>query len=141
MSTQIQKLCPFSKPIIGHWCQCDMARLADRCSGKMQCQASIQTLQQCQLLVDELMKQSRFVLGISPHSTEVTHTQSMKVRCGGLQGMARIMSMSQASPVDVRDIIQQAQKRFAGIEGFPYQHIMTDIQAFSHRKRKHQRQR
>ena len=80
-------------------------------------------------------EKSRFVLGISQQQDELTHMQLMKIRCGGLQGMHRILSGDELIP-DVLDTLELTRKRYGNVSEFPFSEIVKDIQDFNHRKRK-----
>ncbi len=128
-------LCPFSKPIIGNWCQCQYANLDDRCAGKMTCLKSDVYLAGCYELVELFKEKSLFVLGITQHEAELTHMQLMKIRCGGLIGMQRVLSNNTDVP-DVLATLHLAEQRYASIGDFPFSEIVRDIKDFSHRKKK-----
>lgn len=130
MSTKV--ICPFSKPIIANWCQCRYANLAERCSGKMSCQCAAKCLHSCQTLVELLKQKSRFVFAVSSHNEALTHAQMMKIRCGGLIGMQRVLSFGDDVP-DVWKIIEQIESRYNNLADFPYSEIMPDIKVFKHR--------
>ncbi len=130
-------LCPFSKPIIGNWCQCKHANLDERCAGKMTCLKADLYLAGCYQLVDLFKEKSRFVLGIAHRDDELTHMQLMKIRCGGLKGMQRIMSDTTDIP-DVLQTMEMARQRYGELNTFPFNEIVRDIQEFTHRKRKHE---
>jgi hypothetical protein len=125
-------LCPFSKPIIGGWCTCDYANLEERCSGKMSCKRSAELLSSCSELVNSLKENSRFVLGLHDDPDLLTHAQLMKIRCGGLLGMQRVLELGDHKP-DVRTVIDKVNERFESVDSFPFNEIMPDIKHFSHR--------
>ena len=131
-------LCPFSKPIIGNWCQCQHANLDERCAGKMTCLQAQEHLSGCYALVDIFREKSRFVLGLSRADSELTHMQLMKIRCGGLLGMQRIlMNETGASGTpNVLQLIQLAEQRYGEVDNFPFSEIVSDIQSFKHRTKK-----
>ncbi len=129
------RLCPFSKPIIGNWCQCPHARMMDRCSGKMWCAEADKELDRCSYLVDLLRDNSRFVLALSDQEEELTHTQLMKIRCGGLKGMQRFLGQGNDEPPAVLEIRDQIVQRYGDLSAFPFHEIMPDIKGFSHRKK------
>lgn len=129
-------LCPFSKPIIGNWCQCQYANLDERCAGKMTCLKSDQYLAGCYDLVDVLKEQSRFILGISQPDQELTHMQLMKIRCGGLIGMQRVISGQLDNAPDVLNIMHQAEVMYGDVLAFPFNQVVRDIKEFSHRKKR-----
>ena len=131
-------LCPFSKPIIGNWCQCPHANMDERCAGKMTCLKADDYLAACYELVELFKEKSRFVLGLSSQEDELTHMQLMKIRCGGLIGMQRIlMDTSTATSVpDVLTIMHSAEQNYGSVAEFPFSEIVKDIQEFCHRKKK-----
>lgn len=129
-------LCPFSKPIIGNWCKCQYANLDERCAGKMTCLKSGQYLAGCYDLVYVLKEQSRFILGISQPEQELTHMQLMKIRCGGLIGMQRVISGQLDSPPDVLNVMHQAEIMYGDVLAFPFNEVVRDIKEFSHRKKR-----
>lgn len=136
MNEPIENLCPFSKPLIGQWCQCPHARLADRCSGKMICNKEAQLMNSCLDLVNQLTQKSRFILNLKAQDIELTHAQLMKIRCGGLQGMHRLLGFNQADIPDVRLLIDTISQKYAEIQYFPFEMIIKDIKDFSHRNKK-----
>ena len=130
-------LCPFSKPIIGNWCQCQHANLDERCAGKMTCLQAHEYLAGCYALVDTFREKSRFVLGLSQADSDLTQMQLMKIRCGGLLGMQRILMESKDCGVpNVLQLIQLAEQRYGEVSDFPFSEIVCDIQSFSHRAKK-----
>ena len=131
-------LCPFSKPIIGNWCQCQYANLDDRCAGKMTCLKSEQYISGCYDLVDILKEQSRFILGISQPDQDLTHMQLMKIRCGGLLGMQRVLSDHEKEMPDVLSVMNLAEQKYGDVMLFPFNDIVRDIKDFSHRKKRTQ---
>jgi hypothetical protein len=129
-------LCPFSKPILGHWCQCRFAQLAERCSGKMTCTHPSGHQETCLHLTELLKKNARFSLSLSNTDDQISHAQAMKIKCGGLLGMQRILEPGTDAPPSVVDIIATARERYGSLEDFPFGEIIRDIAGFNHRSRK-----
>ncbi len=126
-------LCPFSKPIIGQWCACQHSALAERCAGKLYCDAADSLRPSC-LHLEALLKQhSRFVLGRLDEAGELTHAQSMKIRCGGVLGMQRLLQPTATGAPQVPELILAAKAEFNSLDQFPFDRIMQDIRSFSHR--------
>lgn len=130
----INELCPFSKAIIGKWCHCPHAKLADRCSGKMSCTRLEDLQESCFELDDAFKVNTRFILGVTSENIELTHAHLMKIRCGGLLGMQRVLNIESNQPVNVRDVIDKSIKEYGSIDRFPYNEIVQDIKNFKHRK-------
>lgn len=101
----------------------------------MVCKQAEKHLPGCMELVSIFKEKSRFVLGLSQHQDTLTHMQLMKIRCGGLRGMQRILSGDDAIP-DVLEVIKATTERYAGIANFPFNEIVRDIKEFSHRNKK-----
>ena len=136
----IKTLCPFSKPVIGNWCKCKYANMDERCAGKMTCLKADEYLSACYELVDVFKENSRFVLGLSQNENELTHMQLMKIRCGGLLGMQRILYSTEDKTADeapdVLETMHLAEQEFGSVEAFPFNEIVRDIKEFSHRKKR-----
>lgn len=128
------ELCPFSKPILGKWCTCPHAKLTERCSGKMACTRLDDLYGSCLELNSAFKKNTRFILGIKDEMCELTHAQLMKIRCGGLLGMQRVLKLDTEKKVVVRDVIDSVEKEYGSINSFPYNEIVQDIKCFTHRK-------
>jgi len=128
------ELCPFSKPILGKWCHCPHAKLADRCSGKMTCLRQDDLQSSCVELVEAFKQNTRFILGLKNDQAELTHAQLMKIRCGGLLGMQRIYNFDINQSVDIRHIIDNTINQYGKLADFPFDTIVKDIKDFHHRK-------
>lgn len=129
-----KQLCPFSKPILGQWCACEYARVADRCSGKMTCTQANERRDTCLQLVQLLKANARFTLNLSDTDAQINHAQAMKIKCGGILGMQRKLMPDSDETPSIVNIINQAQEQFGSIDAFPYGEIIRDISSFSHRR-------
>lgn len=128
------ELCPFSKPILGKWCSCPHAKLADRCSGKMSCTRQDDLKASCHELDQAFKTNTRFILGMVNDNDELTHAQLMKIRCGGLSGMKRVLGINTGYAVNICEVIELTRTNYKAIENFPYNEIVQDIKIFRHRK-------
>jgi len=113
----------------------------ERCAGKMVCKQPEKYLSHCRELVNLFKEKSRFVLGISQHQNELTHMQLMKIRCGGLLGMHRLLTNSQDSIPNVLQTMELAHNTYGDIRNFPFSEIVKDINDFNHRKNRFKRTR
>lgn len=129
-----ENLCPFSKPIIGKWCRCQYAALSDRCAGKMRCHHPDDHLDKCHQLVAQLENNTRFILGVSNKDNPLTHQQYMKIKCGGMVGMQRVLELGSEALPSVTVISAHIMKQYGSLADFPYGEIVRDIAGFSHRK-------
>ncbi|MFV2060319.1 MAG: hypothetical protein ACC653_06505 [Gammaproteobacteria bacterium] len=137
MSIHKHKLCPFSKPIISMWCECPYASLMEGCTGKMTCNREAKFHISCYKLVSTLKEFSGFILGFKPHEVELTHAQSMKIRCGGIIGMQRVLNVNVDSTPVIPDVLDASSNQYQTVTDFPFNEIVQDIKTFSHRKKRH----
>jgi hypothetical protein len=100
----------------------------------MTCTRSDDLQESCLQLDDAFKVNTRFILGINKESMELTHAHLMKIRCGGLLGMQRVLKMESPQVVEVRAVIDEIIKNYGSIEDFPYNEIVQDIKNFKHRK-------
>ena len=127
------ELCPFSKPILGKWCSCPYARIAELCSGKMSCTRADDLQETCLELDNAFRVNTRFILGTKSDAEELTHAKLMKIRCGSLLGMQRVLAMDEQQVVSIRDVIDKTIATFGSLDEFPYNEIVQDIKQFKHR--------
>jgi hypothetical protein len=104
----------------------------------MRCLKEADYYASCSNLADLLQNNSRFVLGLGHDDVELLHAQLMKIRCGGLLGMQRVLAPGGDEPPAVREIIDKANASYGDVSQFPFNEIVRDIRAFSHRKKKRQ---
>ena len=59
----------------------------------------------------------------------------MKIKCGGIQGMQRVLEANNIQSVPmVTEIINDTRDLYGSLEDFPFAEVMQDIKTFSHRK-------
>ena len=95
----------------------------------------IDDLHESCLTLDVAFKNNtRFILGVKNNSDELTHAQLMKIRCGGLIGMTKVLNIDNDECISIRSIIDKITIDYSSIEGFPFDRIVQDIKKFKHRK-------
>ena len=127
------ELCPFSKPIIGKWCACPHAEVAELCSGKLVCTRDEDLKDSCIELDNQFRVNTRFILGTKSDEEKLTHAKLMKIRCGSLLGMQRVLEMDINKAVDIRGVIDKTIEIYGSLSSFPYSEIVQDIKQFKHR--------
>ncbi|MDH5184149.1 MAG: hypothetical protein OEX12_09695 [Gammaproteobacteria bacterium] len=102
----------------------------------MSCTKDAELRSGCEELVDLFKAKAHFVLSMSSIDEELTHAQMMKIRCGGLLGMQRVLHMDSDDVPVVRDLMAAAEASYGSVLEFPFSEIMPDIQCFNHRRKK-----
>jgi len=101
----------------------------------MQCNAESKFYDSCLNLSEALKSNASFIIG-SSQDDELTHAQSMKIRCGGILGMQRVMNIEAHTTPVIPDIIAVANMLHGDIKNFPFNEIVQDIKEFSNRKKR-----
>jgi hypothetical protein len=107
----------------------------------MTCTQAIERRDTCLQLVQLLKENARFTLNLSDTDARMNHAQAMKIKCGGIQGMQRMLIPGSGKAPSIVDIIDQAREQYGSIDTFPYGEIIRDISSFSHRKAKREKNR
>ncbi len=130
--------CPFEKAILSSCSGCSAARkhhIAER--EAVSCD-SLPAHTLCGALHDLLREKALFALKL-PHSAEkLPHAKEMKIQCGGLKGLERVVTGLAEDPqmvADVKDLVSRAIEHFGDIGMLPYLEIVKSISAFEIRQR------
>ncbi|HQT25028.1 MAG TPA: hypothetical protein PLK99_00325 [Burkholderiales bacterium] len=130
--------CPFEKAILASCCRCSLARrhnIAER--EAVSCDSAPAHIV-CAKLHDLLREKALFALRL-PHLLEkLPHAKEMKIQCGGLKGLERVVSKLEEDPAlveDVRDLVSRALENFGELDTLPYLEIVKSISAFEIRQR------
>lgn len=87
----------------------------------------------CLELVSELKRNARFALKLARDNSVLTHGQEMKLKCGGLQGLQQLLSLS-ATDNDISMLIQAAIDEFNTIKALPFPQIMRVVSEYRLRR-------
>lgn len=136
---RVQCDCSFEKAILGTCCNCTLAHrhyIAER--EAVSCQ-SIPAHETCRTLHALLQHNALFVLKLTHTRQKLPHAQEIKIQCGGLLGLERVvhnLDMDPPSVRDVRSMVVKALAEFAALEALPYSEIMKSVAAFEARHRR-----
>jgi hypothetical protein len=131
--------CPFSKAVLAGCFTCALIEkhyIAERES--LVCADSSARLI-CTSLHQLLYENSTFALKHIHGDDPLTHSQELKLQCGGLNGLQYVVNGAE-SVEDIFNLIDAAFRKFGALEVFPYSQIIQSIASFKMRKR-HQAKR
>jgi len=124
--------CPFGKAILSSRCGCQhfqRVNIAEREAAACRVPEAHTT---CTFLLDKLYQNAQFALKLPKLDAPLPHAKAMKVQCGGLLGLKKVLHFS--TPEDetkqvtnIYAIVTQALKEFESIEQLPYQEIIRDV--------------
>lgn len=85
----------------------------------------------CETLEHLFLERATFPLHLHPHAP-LTHATVMRLQCGGLQGLQRVL---QAERADVHRLVAQAQAEHGSLTALPWAGIVQQIVAWQPRRR------
>ncbi|MCO5098092.1 MAG: hypothetical protein M9884_11595 [Rhodocyclaceae bacterium] len=130
----VQHPCAFEKALLAGCCACSLAQrrhIAER--EAVACLDAVARAS-CVLLLQLLRRNAAFTLHLSRADEQLTHAQEMKVQCGGLAGLQRVLSGSEEVE-DVSRLVQSARQAQGGLEDLPYSEIVQSVAAYRTRRR------
>lgn len=128
--------CPFEKAILSRCADCGQAQrfaIAER--EAVACRAP-GAHAQCLDLHGRLHRNAAFVLHRSGPLEPLAHAQEMKVQCGGLLGVQRLLVPEAATAADVGALHDGLRARFGSLDALPYAEVVRAISAFQGRRRR-----
>lgn len=130
--------CPFEKAILICQCGCREAgriNIAER--EAVNC-LDAAALEDCVQLLGLLRHNAAFALKLTHVDEVLPHAKHVKVQCGGLLGLQRVLQPEWAEerPVaDIRGLVLAALARFGNLQELPYNEIIRGIAGFQARRR------
>jgi len=129
--------CAFEKALLARCCQCSLAQhvnIAEREAAGCTDAAQLGT---CLALRGHMQQSAVFALKLAHSSEPLTHAKQMKLQCGGLRGLQKVLSAdAEVEAVqDVSALTRLALERYSSLEKLPYSEIMQAIAAFEIRRR------
>lgn len=129
--------CVFEKAVNSRVCNCSRAKrfnLADR--EGVAC-TSLPRLERCSVLLGKLRENARFALQRLKISQTLGHGDEIKIQNGSMLGLQALVEESQDTTVrDIDSLVIRAERRFDGIDGFPYSRLMQGVIAYRSRNRR-----
>lgn len=130
--------CAFEKALLARCCQCSLAQrmnIAEREAVGCTDSALRET---CLALRGHLRQNSAFALKLQHTSGPLPHAKELKIQCGGLRGLQKVLSGS-AEVENVNDVgalARLALERYLTLEQLPYSAIIQAVAAYEARRRR-----
>ena len=126
--------CVFEKALLSQCAVCELATrhsIAERetvgCSSPLVRAA-------CGSLYGLLREKSSFALGITSSRRVLPHAMTMKIQCGGLQGLQRVLTPDALAP-EVQSLVRLAREKFGSLEALPFSEVMQAVAAWHNKRR------
>lgn len=127
--------CVFEKALL---CRCAVCELsAPRAMAERETIACTSPVARanCGTLYGLLRANSAFALHLKRVEGPLTHGVAMKIQCGGLMGLQRVVDPEAPAP-DVHRLVVAGRERFGAIEDFPFSEIVQGVAAWTGRRRR-----
>ena len=90
---------------------------------------------ECGRLAGLLREKSAFALRVPTTQRILPHAQLMRIQCGGLDGLRRLLD-AQAPAIDVHRLVCLARERYGDIDALPFSEIVQGVAAWQGRRRR-----
>ena len=136
-STVNPRQCVFERAILCRCCGCEHAikrNIAEReAAGCLNAPAHAL----CVELKKELRRVAAFTLKLANPDEPLPHTKELKLQCGGILGVARVVTPETTGPVaNIISVLLAATQQYGALANFPYQEIIHAVHTYEPRPRR-----
>lgn len=149
-----QQTCAFEMALLAGACACRLAARRNIAEREAVACSAPPARRECAALRELLRQKSAFALKLTQVQEPLPHALQMKVECGGLRGLRRVLAadgaaaaaQGQASPSagaqedgpvnDVHDLVRSCAEKFGGLANLPYSVIVQSVVAHQNRRRR-----
>jgi hypothetical protein len=125
--------CAFERALMAGCCGCSLALRRQISERETVACASDPARARCAELRTRLLRGAYFALKLEA-GAPVPHAKQMKVLCGGLLGLQRLIDETQV-PSDVCQLVSAALRSYGDLDSLPYSELMPSVAAFELRRR------
>ena len=129
--------CVFERAILCRCCGCEHSvkrNIAEReAAGCLNAPAHAL----CVELKKELRRVAAFTLKLANPDEPLPHTKELKLQCGGILGVARVVTPETTGPVtNIISVLLAATQQYGALANFPYQEIIHAVHTYEPRPRR-----
>lgn len=128
--------CPFEKAILSRCADCGQAQkfnIAER--EGVACEAPV-SRENCLTLRGLLHQNAVFVFKLTQPGEPLPHAKEIKVQCGGLLGVQRLIESEATAVGDVHGLVVEIHRRYGGMQTLPYNEVVKSVAAYEGRRRR-----
>jgi len=130
--------CPFEKALVAKRCFCEKEVRHNIAERDVAGCSSAEIAEDCGTLLDLLRHNAQFALHLTHIEGGLPHAKEMKVQCGGLLGLQKVLDPAKADDETVENVfglVWEAVKRFGDLASLPYGEIVKTVSSFEIRRR------
>lgn len=115
--------CAFAKALLTSCLLCDRAERIQIAEREVIACSNTQSHSRCSELHDALRQSFSFALAKSNDGTPLSHTQELRVQCGGLQGLQQVLQ-GDCEVVNVDALLEGVQGKWQTLTEIPYSEVV-----------------
>jgi len=128
--------CPFEKSVLSRCGGCEPALTFNVAEREAVACKSAPARENCLTLHGLLHQNAAFALHLAHPGEPLPHAKEMKIQCGGLLGVQRLMRSEAESVDNIHELMGQLHARFGSMETLPYTEVVKSITAHEGRRRR-----
>lgn len=128
--------CVFEKALLSRCAACELAARHAIAERETIACASPLARANCGALYGLLRRNSAFTLKLKETQRILPHAMTLRIQCGGLEGLRAAIDADAAAP-DVLRLVRRATEQFGSLEALPFSRIVQGVAAWKPRRRYH----
>lgn len=128
----VEHPCPFEKALLAGCGSCAQAQRRHIAEREAVACREADARASCTVLLGLLRRNAAFALHLAHPEERPTHAREMKVQCGGVAGLRRVLADESD---DIGALVQTACRAEAGPKNLPWSTIMQSVAAWQPRRR------
>lgn len=128
--------CPFEKAILSRCANCEQARKLNIAEREAVACKSALAREACLTLHALLHQKAMFVVRLTHPGDPLPHAKEIKVQCGGLLGVQRLVDPEANSVDDVHALVTEIQAVYGDLREAPYQEVVKEVAVYEGRRRR-----
>ncbi len=131
----VDRPCAYQKAVLASTCQCCKAQRTNIAEREAINCSDQHAHQRCCDLLALMRDKANFALGLTRTPGELPHAKSMRIQCGGLQGLQQALT-AESHIDDIFGLLEQACDGYGDLADFPFQAIIQAINHYQGRRRR-----
>lgn len=128
--------CPFEKAILSRCADCGLVKKLNIAEREAVACGEASASESCMLLHDLMRRNALFALKLSQAPVALPHAKEMKIQCGGLLGLARLIDPDALRSDDIHALVRILQVQYESLAVLPWNEVVKEISAFEGRRRR-----
>lgn len=130
----VRLACPFEKVILSRCADCELAQKLNIAEREAVACRSVAASEHCTALRGLMHQNALFALKLSQPVSALPHAKEMKIQCGGLLGIRRLLDPDAPRCENIHAMTESFQASHENLSDLPWSEIVKEITAFKGRR-------